>query len=499
MNTSTVVVVGAGLGGLATAIRLAGMGYDVTVLESRTGPGGKAYTAQFGRYRFDTGPSLLTLKGVFDDLFAAGGARFDDYVTVTPLDRICNYFWRDGTRFSAPGNGESLAAILEAATGEPRERVLRFLAHSRRIYDITARLFLERSLHDRRTYLQRGFWKSLVRLPHIDALRTMNGATEHFFRDPRVRQFFNRYATYNGSDPFRTPGTLHIIPHVEYGIGAWSVEGGVYQIPLAMERVARELGVRFEYGTRADAIVTDRNGGGAVRGVRGDGRFFPAQIVVSNVDVTTNYERLLDDTEAPGYRRYRKQEPSSSGIVFYWGVRRLFPELGLHNVFFSDDYRGEFRRIFHDLTAPEDPTIYINITSKAGSPGDAPRDGENWFVLVNAPADYGQDWSVEVARVREAVLRRLKAELQVDLEGEIEEEGVMTPGDIAANTGSYRGSLYGIASNSTTAAFLRHPNRSRRYRGLYHVGGSVHPGGGMPLVVLGGKITADLIRRDHPL
>jgi phytoene desaturase len=514
LHRNRVIVVGAGLGGMATSIRLAAAGYDVTVFDGRPGPGGKAFSETLGPYRFDTGPSLFTLKPVFDDLFAAAGRNLDDYLRVRKLDHICSYFWRDGTRMAAPAERSRLAGEFQRVFGEDPGAIERFLDYSARIHRITGHLFLEKSLHDWRTYLSRRFWWSLVRLPWIDALRTMDGANSSFFRNPRVRQFFDRYATYNGSDPYRTPGTLNIIPHVEYGIGAWEVVGGIYAVPRAMETLARELGVHFHYDTAVEEILChpprvggNRKGGsgGTVRGVRtAGGDEVPADIVVSNVDVTVTYRDLLKDEKAPLYKRYQRLEPSSSGLVFYWGIRRSFPQLGLHNIFFSDDYPGEFDDIFRNHRSPDDPTVYINITSKTVRTGvspdapDAPEGRENWFVLVNAPADYGQDWDEEVRRVRSAVVRRLSRELETDLEDVIEEESVMTPPEIAAVTGSFRGSLYGIASNSRLAAFLRHPNRSRRYKGLYLVGGSAHPGGGMPLVVLGGKITADLVRRYHP-
>ncbi len=508
MQRNRVIVVGAGLGGMATAIRLGVAGYNVSVYDGRPGPGGKAFSEVLGQYRFDTGPSLFTLKPVFDDLFAAAGRTFDDYVRVRQLDHICSYFWRDGTRMTAPGDGPRLADEFHRVFGEDPGAIEKFLQYSARIHRITGQLFLEWSLHDLRTYLSRRFWQSLVQLPWIDALRTMDGANASFFQNHRVRQFFNRYATYNGSDPYRTPGTLNIIPHVEYGIGAWEVEGGIYALPRAMETLAREVGVHFHYDTAVEEILYDptatrRNryggSGGTIRGIRtasGDSVF--ADIVVSNVDVTVTYRDLLRDERAPLFRRYQRLEPSSSGLVFYWGVRKSFAQLGLHNIFFSDDYPGEFEDIFRNHRSPDDPTVYINITSKTALSADAPEGRENWFVLVNAPADYGQDWEEEARRVRKAVIGRLSEELETDLEALIEEESVMTPPEIAAETGSFRGSLYGIASNTRLAAFLRHPNRSRRYKGLYLVGGSAHPGGGMPLVVLGGKITAELVQRYHP-
>ncbi len=493
-NAVPVVVVGAGLGGLATAMRLAAQGYQVTVYEKQSGPGGKAFTETIGAYRFDTGPSLLTMRHVFERLFADTGASLSDYLTTTPLDPICRYFWRDGVRVSTFADRERMAQEFARAFNEPPEHLYRFLDYAEKMHRISGHLFLEKSLHEWSTLSTKGFFSSLMQLHRIDLGRTMAQANESFFSHPRLQQLFNRYATYNGSDPWQTPATLNIIPHVEYGLGGWAVQGGIHQIPQALERRARELGVTFHYNTPVSRILVENR---QVQGVEVAGERIAAPVVVSNADVTPTYRSLLEDTAAPVYKRYQQLEPSSSGVVFYWGVGRRFPELGLHNIFFSDDYRQEFREIFTEQRLPQDPTIYINITSKEGSPEDAPAHGENWFVLINAPWDNGQDWRSDVARLRATVLQRLSHELHCDVEELIEVESQMLPGDIQQRTDSWRGSLYGISSNSAVAAFRRHPNRSRRHKGLYFVGGSAHPGGGMPLVVLGGEITAGLIARYH--
>ncbi|TVR71767.1 MAG: phytoene desaturase [Spirochaetaceae bacterium] len=505
MNNSSagvprVVVVGAGLGGLSAAIRLAAAGYPVEVYEKQSGPGGKAFTEQIGAYRFDTGPSLFTMKHVFEELFASAGRRLEDYLTLKPLERICNYFWPDGSRLATWSDLHRMAGEFERTFREPREHLDRYLRHSRRIYDITAHLFLERSLHEWSTLGAPRFVRSLLQLHRIDLWRTMDEANGSFFRDGHLRQLFNRYATYNGSNPYRTPATLNIIPHVEYGLGAWAVENGIYAVSRALEQLAREQGVVFHYRSPVERVLTKGTAPGKrpVRGVLVGGEEVPAEVVVSNADVTATYRFLLRDEQAKAFRRHRRLEPSSSGIVFYWGVRRRFPELGLHNIFFSADYTREFREIFREGRSPTDPTIYLNITSKEGSPGDAPEGGENWFVLLNAPWDSGQDWNREALRVRTAVLQRLSRELGTEVEPLIEVESRMLPPDIEARTDSAGGSLYGISSNTRVAAFRRHPNRSRPYPGLYFVGGSAHPGGGMPLVVLGGRIVADLVRRYQP-
>ena len=497
----SVVVVGGGLGGLSAAIRLAAAGRRVTLYERGSLPGGKAGSETVGAYRFDTGPSLLTMPEVLTELFRDADRDWRDYLTVERLAVICHYFWQDGTRLRAFAEPERFAAEVEQQLGEPAEHVLRYLAHAGAIHDIASELFLRHSLHDWRTWTSRLFWSRIRSVGRIDALRTLDRAHSSFFRDPRVIQLFNRYATYNGSSPYLTPATMSIIPYVEYVQGGYAVVGGIHALPRALERLACELGVEIRYGEPVDRIVTRPHRAGrrraVVTGVETGGRFVPADVVVSNVDVSVTYPQLLRDESAKQLLRYRRLEPSSSGLVFYWGIRGSFPELAVNNIFFSDDYPAEFASIFGDRRCPDDPTVYINITSRV-TPEDAPENGENWFILVNAPYVDGQDWATELLRVRDIVVRRLSDALGRDVATCIEEERIMTPADIERTTMSHRGALYGIASNSLMSAFARHPNRSPDYAGLYFCGGSVHPGGGMPLSLLSGKIAADLIRYDYP-
>ena len=274
-------------------------------------------------------------------------------------------------------------------------------------------------------------------------------------------------------------------------MGGYAVNGGIYAIPAALGELARALGVGVHLDTRVERILYGR---GRIRGIRAAGESLDYEIVVSNSDVLRTYEDLLQDPEARLARRYQALEPSSSGLVFFWGMKQSFSELGVNNIFFSEDYPREFRELFVERVCPRDPTVYVNITSKVNSE-DAAGGGENWFVLINAPCNAGQDWEEEAASSRVHVLARLRRALGRSVEPLIAAEMVLHPAEIEAQTGSRLGSLYGISSNTSMAAFLRHPNRSRRYRGLYFCGGSVHPGGGMPLAVLSGKIAADLIRR----
>lgn len=495
MNSRRVAVIGAGLGGLSCAARLARAGYAVDLYEQGERAGGKAGTLSLGAYRFDTGPSLLTMTEVFDQLFAEAGEKREEHLRFIPLAPICHYFYPDGTVLYSYSERGGFAAEVSGKTADSGAALSRYLDHAARIYGLTAELFLWRSLHDPSTYLRAAALRVLLGLGRIDAFRSMHAANRSFFSDARLVQLFDRYATYNGSDPYRAPATLNLIPHVEYGLGGYAVEGGIYCVPAAMERLAARQGVRFFYNSRVQRLLRT---GRRVRGVVARGAQREYDVVVSNVDALRTYQELLAEEGAPLARRYRRLEPSSSGVVFLWGLRRRSPELGVNNIFFSGDYQREFRQIFRERVTQEDPTVYVNITSKV-TPQDAPPGGENWFVLVNGPCDNGQDWAAEAGIVRDRVLARLRRALGRDVGRDIEVEERLTPAEIQRNTGSTHGSLYGIASNTPLAAFLRHPNRVRRYPGLYLCGGSVHPGGGMPLAVLSGKITADLVRRDHPV
>ena len=446
---------------------------------------------------------------MLEDLFDAGGAKLEDYLEIEKLNPITRYWFADGKHVVSSPNTEEFAASLENAGIATASELKKYLKYSKRIWDITHELFMERSLHEPADLFRGGgLWKSLLRIGGIDPLRSMDRAHRAFFSSPNAVQLFNRYATYNGSDPFAVPATLNIIPHVEYGIGGYAVKKRYCRHTRALEKLARTLGVEFRFNTRVVRILTEgrpgcRRGQHATRvaGVRlaapgaetgaTDSEEFPAHQIICNADVTPAYHQLLNDPAAPLARRYARLEPSSSGLVFFWAMGSDYSELGLHNIFFSSDYRREFRDIFEHGQCPDEPTVYVNISSKVDR-SDAPSPGESWFVLVNASADSGQDWPAEAERVRSAVLRRIEAVLGRNVSDDIRHESILSPPDIEANTSSNHGSLYGISSNSRSAAFLRHPNRSRRYRGLYFCGGSAHPGGGMPLAMLSGKIAAEL-------
>lgn len=486
--SKTAAIIGAGVAGIAAAIRLAVRGYRVEVFEANSYPGGKLSGFTQEGYRFDAGPSLFTMPQLVEELFQLAGRRPGDYFDYIRLDETCRYFWDDNTRLTAWADRAGFAREVETKIGEPADRLLAHLEDSSVKYRITEKLFLHRSLHKLSTWFNCDALHGYLNLPKLEVFKTMNQANEQRFQNPKLVQLFNRYATYNGSDPYRTPATMNIIPHLEYNIGAFFPKEGMIGITSSLVRLAEELGVRFQYNTRVTELVTEKK---RVVGVR-LGHATPERfdVVISNMDIVSTYRKLLPQSRQP--ERILRQPKSSSGLIFYWGIQREFPELGLHNIFFSQDYRTEFDRIFNEKTLSNDPTVYLNITSKH-KPDDAPAGCENWFILINAPNNSGQDWDALIQRTRQNVIRKLSQQLGVDVAPLIACESVLDPRTIELRTSSAQGALYGNSSNNRFAAFLRHPNFSQQFENLYFVGGSVHPGGGIPLCLLSAKIATELV------
>ncbi len=496
MTQKTAAIIGAGVAGIATAIRLANKGYRVEVFEANAYPGGKLSEFELDGYRFDAGPSLFTLPEQVEELFRLSGKNPAEHFEYIRLPVVCEYFYEDGTRLTAHADPTAFAGELAAKTGESREAVLDFLRDSQTKYDLTANLFLHRSLHQLSTWINpdsfRGYWN----IRKLDVFRSMHEANQGRFRDPRVVQLFNRYATYNGSDPYQAPATLNIIPHLEYNIGAFFPRQGMYGITQSLVALAESLDVTFYYQQPVQEIVTQN---GRATGLRfnaerskaaGLPEMIEADLIVSNMDVVNTYRRLLPRQRQPDF--LLNQPKSSSALIFYWGVRRQFPELDLHNNFFSGDYREEFDCLFNQKTLTDDPTVYLNITSKY-KPDDAPAGCENWFVMINAPNNAGQDWDALIDRARQNILSKLSRLLSTDIASLITCQAILDPRTIESRTSSAQGALYGNASNNRYAAFLRHSNKSNRLKGLYFVGGSVHPGGGIPLSLLSAKIAVGMV------
>jgi phytoene desaturase len=386
-------------------------------------------------------------------------------------------------------NADKEVFIREAAAtfNEDASNIASHLTKNSKKYGLTASLFLEKSLHSVSTYLSTDTIKAIFNLGSLDLFKTLNEVNIKAFKNPKLVQLFNRYATYNGSNPYRTPGIMSLIPHLEMHYGTFIPKGGMHQISQSLFKLAVSQGIIFKFEEEVKEIMLHKNRANGVKTVKDT---YNAAIVVSNMDIYPTYKKLLSIRKHP--EKVLKQERSSSALIFYWGIAKTFPELDLHNIFFSENYKEEFNAIFEEKKLCNDPTIYINITCK-DVPEDAPKGHENWFVMINAPGNYGQDWDSFKKQARKAIVEKLNRILEIDIESVITTEHVLDPVGIEENTSSYRGALYGAASNSQFAAFLRHPNFTKPIKNLFFCGGSVHPGGGIPLCLLSAKIVGDLV------
>ena len=486
-----VVVIGAGVGGLAAAARLAAQGHRVAVHERAATHGGKLGEYRRDGFTFDTGPSLLTLPQVFTDLFAATGGPAD--LETVPVDPVCGYRFADGTRLDLPFDAAAVPAALDAALGPGSGAAWQALHdRSARLWDLVGEPVLHRPLRARD--LAR-FSARLRDLRVVAPWLTLRRLGEQLLPDPRLRLWLDRYATYSGSDPRRAPSVLSVTPYVEQRFGAWWVRGGLRRLGDALLERCRALGVAVHLDSAVAEITTS---GRRVSGVRlADGRPAPADVVVSDADARVLYDRLLPG-RAVAVRTVRavlRRAPVSvAGFVLLLaldGAARSGQPA--HRVWFPPDYDAEFDALFRRPAPVPDPAVYVHAPA---DPVMAPAGGEAWFVLVNAPVHDpagGVDWDAPSLRERYAdrVLEVLASRGE-DVRGRVRWREIRTPADLERGTGAPGGAIYGTASHGMLATLLRPANRSP-VPGLYLVGGSAHPGGGLPIVALSAKIVADLV------
>ena len=485
------VVIGGGVGGMATAIRLAHAGHHVVLLERNDVLGGKLAEHRAAGYTWETGPSLLTLPEVFDELLGLVGSKLPDPVRLDPSFR---YHFADGSSFCTRDDPVGTEAEVERLSPGSGIEWRRFMAGAARVWSVAERTFLAGPLENPWQLARR--LRSPLDLSAIDPLPTLHTRARRAFGDPRLVQWADRYATYAGSSPFEAPATLGCIPHIEQALGAWYLRGGLVRLADLLAGACTAAGVDARTGADVEAVEADHD---RVRGVRlAGGERVGADIVVADVDAAHLYGDLLPDPVAA--RRVRRAGRSSSGFVLLLGVRGRTDRLGHHTVSFSADYEAEFRAIHRQGVAPDDPTVYVCASSTTDE-AMAPPGCENWFVLVNVPSfdgtASGEDsgaWADGGTAYGDHVLDVL-ARRGFDLSGRIEHREAITPADIARRYRAVGGAIYGTSSNGRRAAFARPPNRGPR-RGLYLVGGSTHPGGGLPLVAISARIVAAMVAAD---
>jgi phytoene desaturase len=477
------IVVGAGVGGLAAAIRLATAGHQVEVIERNPIVGGKLATLEEGGYSFELGPTLLTLPHIFDELFRLAGTTLADEVELARLDPQIRYRWPNGSTLDVPDDPAAFPAALDAFSPGSGADWTRFAEHAARLWEISERTFLAGPMGSPLAMLPR--MRSPLDIARIDGTRTLAKSAAAHFDDPRLQQLVGRYATYSGSSPFRTPATLACIAHVEQAYGCWHVMGGLGRLRDVLERAATRVGVTIRLGTEVGRVTAE---GKRVTGIElADGGAEEADIVVSDVDATHLYTDLMPRPKQ--MKRLERAGPSTSAFVICAAVRGRTEGIAHHNVLFSLHDRQEFEHLEAGRMAI-DPTVYACVSSVT-DPSQAPPDGENWSLLVNTPSGAGIDRKLMTA----AVLNRV-AERGFDIRTRIDFTRTLVPADFDARYRAVGGAIYGSSSNGKQAAFRR-PDNVGPVEGLYLVGGSAHPGGGLPMVAISARIVADLIAERH--
>lgn len=473
------IVVGSGMGGLAVSIRLAAAGHDVTVLERNPIVGGKLATLNEQGFCFELGPTLLTMPHLYDDLFRLGGKALADEVDLVRLDRPFRYTWGNGSSLDVLDDDAAFRRELDEFADGAGAEWERFRSRAASIWAVAERTFMAGPMGSPWSFARR--LRNPFDLARIDGNRTLAKSAAAQFEDPRLVQMVGRYATYSGSSPYQVPATLACIAHIEREYGCWHVLGGLGQLRDAVERLALSVGVEIRRGVDVGRVLTDN---GHVGGVElADGGVELADVVVSNVDAMHLYRDLLPLPKV--VKELEVVSRSTSAFVLCAAVTGRTEDIAHHNVWFSRDDRMEFRQLEAGQAAL-DPTIYACV-SAVTDPSMAPHDAENWYILVNMPPAVGVDRKLMTA----GVLNRL-AERGVDLRSRIQFTRTLIPADFEVRYRAIDGALYGTSSNGKKAAFQR-PSNIGPVDGLYLVGGSSHPGGGLPMVATSARIVADLV------
>lgn len=498
--TGRIGVVGGGLGGLAAACVLAARGHAVTLFERSPWLGGKAAVLEQGGYRFDMGPTILTLPSVLRRIFAEAGRSLDDELTLVPCEPQWRSFFADGGTLDLVADRERMRRNLEAFAPGTGKGYTDFLGYARTLNEISHRFFFWRSIGS--------LWdmfdpKSLFRLDLLrDVLKMRMGKTvaeavRAHVPEPRVAQMIDHFTQYVGSAPDLSPAVLCGIAHMQTDEGVWYPIGGTGAVPKALAKLAGELGVelRTECGVRR--ILIDESSR-RVTGVETDGgERVPLSAVVSNADSVRTHRELLGGPVAKKFERRRGYEPACSGVVLYLGLDRAYEHLAHHNFVFSADPHEEFEYIYRKGQPAPDPTCYVCAPSRS-EPGVAPPGGEALYVLVHTPyLRSGHDWKAMLPAYRRVILDKLATTGGMpDLERRIRFESHLTPRDIHDRYRVLNGAIYGLASHGRMMGAFKPANRSPDVRGLYLAGGAAHPGPGMPMVLMSGWIAADTLDRD---
>lgn len=482
----SVIVIGAGLGGLSAAISLAEQGYAVTIHEKNVKIGGKLNLLKERGYSFDLGPSILTLPHIFERLFERSGRKLSDYITIRPLRPHWRNFFEDGTVVDLCPEPDRMAAEARKV-GEDPAHVQQFLKYSADLYDLVNTGYFEQGLDTSRDFARfYGLWQ----FPKFDLFRTMHGGVKRFLKTRYLQDVFDYFIKYVGSSAYHAPAFMNCLPTIQFRYDLWYVDGGLYNIAVGLQRLMDELRIVVRLNSEVSEL---RKEGNRVTGIVANGEFYPADIIVSNMEVIPAYERLLRENKE-FLRSLDKFEPACSGLVLELGLDCQYPQLAHHNFFFSERQREHFHTVFRKRQLPPDPTIYLVAASRT-DPSVAPPGCDCLKILPHIPHidDARPLTRGDYLAFKERVVDKVERMGLKDLRKHIVFEHCWTPLDIREQYYSNKGSIYGVVSDRFRNFAFKAPKQSVKYPNLFFVGGSVNPGGGMPMVVLCGQNVAKRI------
>jgi phytoene desaturase len=494
VRPQSVLVIGAGLGGISTAARLSRSFYDVTVVEKNDGPGGRCGQIVRDGHRFDLGATLFLMPEVFAETYADLGERMSDHLDLRRIDPTYRIQFGDGSRLNLTSDLRALQSQLEAIEPGSFGGLLRYLDEGHRHYHLSLERFVGRNFYSLLDYFSPRNLPLLLKLkPLVKHYDNIN----HYFDDPRLKAAFTFQNMYLGLSPFDAPATYSLLQYTELADGVWYPMGGLYRVVESLTDIAEANGVRFIYNAPVKKIILEGEQASGV--ILEDGRQLTADIVIANADLPYVYSQLLPDTELA--KKLDRKKYTCSAIMFYWGVDKVYPQLGVHNIFLSGDYRASFARIFEDKTLPNDPSLYIHAPTRV-DPSAAPPGQDSLFVLVptgHLDDSVEQEWEGLKARARAAVLDSLASQGITDLAEHLKFEISYTPRDWASHLNLAKGAAFGLSHNFRQVGYLRPQNRHSRYRNLYFVGSSTHPGAGLPMALLSGRLTSERVLKEMDL
>lgn len=485
--SENILIIGAGVGGLATAVRLAGRGHKVRVLEKGKGPGGRCGQLSFDGFTFDTGPTLLLMPEVLDELFASVGRRREDYLDLERCDPNYKIHFDDDSHATFSTDLVKMQHELERIEKGSFGRYLEFLAKGHAQYKISLERFVGRNFDSIWQFITPG---NVAKIREVKALSMMYDETARYFKDDRLRAALTFQTMYLGISPFKAPAVYGLLPYTELAVGIWFPKGGLYAVPLALEKLAKELGVVIDYGVTVSRIAHEQ--GRAQGAVLSDGSLVPADVVVCNADWPWAQKHLLG-RETAGKKRIDDLRYTSSAFMFYWGANKQIPELLHHNVFFGGDYAGSFDDIFENNKTPKEPSFYINVPARS-DPSLAPSGKDGLYVLIPVPAGQtAEQWKEQTPVLRRYVFDRLAKAGIRGVEEAIVSERTFTPDRYFSDLNLERGAAFGLSHDFFQVGPFRPKNQDADISNLYYAGASTQPGTGLPMVMISARLCAERI------